>query len=100
MVLVRALVQIARGHFGRSQMHASSSALMSELKCFFGLGKPWYFLKKDFESDIEEELEACICVSKGLQLRPLRTLEAKWLQFQILKRTLEHLNPADIIFVY
>ena len=52
------------------------------------LAKPWYSPKKHFKTDIEEELAACICVQNGSNSSPWRTLEAKRLQFQILKRTL------------
>jgi len=35
------------------------------------LAELWYSPKKHFKSDIEEELAACVCVSKGLQLQAM-----------------------------
>ena len=35
------------------------------------LAELWYSPKKHFKSDIEEELESCVCVSKGLQLQAI-----------------------------
>ena len=35
------------------------------------LAELWYSPKKHFQSDIEEELAACVCVPNGLQLQTI-----------------------------
>ena len=52
------------------------------------LAKPWYSPKKHFQSDIEEELAACICVFKRLQFQPLADFRSQTAPFPVLKRTL------------